>query len=57
MHVQKLYYMRSKKTTSCRKSITNGKEGYIVLCDRFVDSSLAYQGVARNLGIDVKFII
>ncbi|HOP56925.1 MAG TPA: dTMP kinase [Bacillota bacterium] len=24
----------------------------IVLCDRFVDSSLIYQGVARNLGID-----
>lgn len=28
------------------------KEGYIVLCDRFVDSSLAYQGYARKLGIE-----
>ncbi len=28
------------------------KRGDIVICDRFVDSSLIYQGVARNLGID-----
>ena len=28
------------------------KEGKIVLCDRFLDSSLAYQGYARGLGYD-----
>jgi dTMP kinase len=31
--------------------------GKVVLCDRFVDSSLAYQGYARGLGIDEVFSI
>ena len=29
------------------------KEGKIVLCDRYLDSSLAYQGYAREIGFDV----
>lgn len=29
------------------------ESGVTVLCDRFFDSSLAYQGFARNLGMDI----
>jgi dTMP kinase len=37
-----------------KPALDNGK---IILCDRFVDSSLAYQGYARGLGIDEVYSI
>ena len=33
------------------------QDGKVVLCDRFVDSSLAYQGYARGLGMDEVYAI
>ncbi|MDE5977012.1 MAG: dTMP kinase [Turicibacter sp.] len=32
-------------------------QGYIVLCDRFVDSSIVYQGYARGIGMDKVYEI
>ena len=47
-----LLYAAARRQHLVEKIIPAMEEGTIVLCDRFVDSSLAYQGYARGLGMD-----
>jgi dTMP kinase len=46
-----LLYAAARRQHLVEKVIPSLNEGNIVLCDRFIDSSLAYQGYARGLGI------
>ena len=47
-----LLYAASRRQHLVEKVWPLSKEGKIVISDRFLDSSLAYQGGARGLGID-----
>ena len=47
-----LLYAASRRQHLVEKVIPALREGKLVLCDRFIDSSLAYQGGAREIGID-----
>lgn len=47
-----LLYAASRRQHLVEKVWPESKAGKIVISDRFLDSSLAYQGGARNLGID-----
>ncbi|SEU07012.1 dTMP kinase [Salinibacillus kushneri] len=52
-----LLYAAARRQHLVEKVIPKLKEGYIILCDRFIDSSLVYQGYARGLGIDEVYHI
>lgn len=47
-----LLYAASRRQHLAQKVWPALREGKIVVCDRFLDSSLAYQGGARGLGVD-----
>ena len=47
-----LLFTAARRQHLAEKVIPALREGYIVICDRFVDSSLAYQGYARGLGVE-----
>lgn len=52
--VTEMYLYAASRAQHVRQVIKPALEkGKIVLCDRFVDSSVAYQGFGRGLGMDV----
>jgi dTMP kinase len=52
-----LLYAASRRQHLVEKVLPALEQGAIVICDRFVDSSLAYQGHARGLGMDAVWEI
>ena len=52
-----LLYAASRRQHLIEKVLPALEKGQIVICDRFIDSSLAYQGYARGLGIEEVFRI
>lgn len=47
-----LLYAASRRQHLVEKVFPALQEGKIVICDRYLDSSLVYQGIARGIGID-----
>lgn len=52
-----LLYAAARRQHLVEKVLPALNDNKLVLCDRFVDSSLVYQGVGRNLGIDSVYNI
>ena len=52
-----LLYAASRRQHLAEIVLPALKEGKIVISDRYLDSSLAYQGYARNIGIDAVYSI
>lgn len=52
-----LLFAASRRQHLVEKIIPALDNNTVVLCDRYVDSSLVYQGIARDLGIDEVFSI
>lgn len=47
-----LLFAASRREHLVNKVLPALREGKVVLCDRYIDSSLAYQGYARGIGVE-----
>lgn len=47
-----LLFMAARAQLIYEKIMPALKDDFIIICDRFIDSSLVYQGIVRNLGVD-----
>ncbi|KUP04241.1 thymidylate kinase [Bacillus coahuilensis m2-6] len=47
-----LLYAAARRQHLVEKVLPALEDGKVIICDRFLDSSLAYQGYARGLGVD-----
>ena len=56
-HAEALLFAAARSQHLNQKVVPALNKGCIVLCDRFIDSSLAYQGHARGLGIEEVYAI
>lgn len=52
-----LLYAAARRQHLVEKVMPALERGDVVVCDRFIDSSLAYQGYARGLGIEEVYAI
>ncbi|MCS7463228.1 dTMP kinase [Paenibacillus doosanensis] len=52
-----LLYAAARRQHFVEKIVPSLEAGKVIICDRFIDSSLAYQGYARGLGIEEVLMI
>jgi dTMP kinase len=52
-----LLYAAARRQHLIEKVLPALKQGKVVICDRFIDSSLAYQGHARGIGFNDVLVI
>lgn len=57
IRTEALLYAASRRQHLVEKVVPAIETGKIIICDRFLDSSLAYQGFARGIGMDEVYEI